>query len=75
MIKIIRMSNYTIEQLKNMSCASYAGSNCVLRQCMFFCVKQQKIDELKNTNSNNSNNNSNNNTNNDKKYIDPLYGV
>ena len=35
------MENNSIEQLNKMDCASYGGTNCVLRGCMVGCVLEQ----------------------------------
>lgn len=48
--------SFTVEQLKKMSCASFAGSNCVLHQCMYYCAREKAIQEAK-SKSNSSNNN------------------
>lgn len=32
------MSEYTTKELEKETCSSFGGSNCVMHQCMFFCV-------------------------------------
>ncbi len=38
----------TLEQLEKETCSSYGGVNCVLHQCMFYCVlEKDKKDAMK----------------------------
>jgi len=41
------MREHTKDELDKHTCSSFGGNNCVLHQCMFYCVLQKAKEELK----------------------------